>query len=262
MEKEILHKYAEDKNGKIIHISNALLGESYYCPECREKFVFKKGKIRQQHFAHSNSSSNCTGEGYLHKTFKKMLLELLKEHISNKLPLDINWVCNVCNNKHNANLVFGITDVKDEYNLEVCRPDIVLINEVGNIPIIIEIVHKHEPENNVIEYCKNNKTVLIRIKLDSLDDLEKVNNKIIFPTNIIFFDKMNCQNYVNYINYQNQLLRNQILQNQLLANSMPVYSRPRQGGPRINQIETAEQARKRKQHFAIRNNYKNKSKRK
>jgi len=257
MEKEILHKYAEDKNGKIIHISNALLGESYYCPECKEKFVFKKGKIRQQHFAHGNSSLNCTGEGYLHKTFKKMLLELIKDHINKKLPLNINLDCNICKYKHNGNLIGGIIDVKEEYNLEVCRPDIVLINEAGIIPIIIEIVHKHEPENNVFEYCKNNKTVLIRIKLESLDDLENLNNKIIFPTNVIFFDNMNCPNYVNYIN---QLRNNQMLQNQLLANSMQVYNRPRQGGPRIDQIETAEQARKRRQHFAIKNSYRNKSK--
>jgi len=254
MEKEILHKYAEDKNGKIIHISNASTGESYYCPECKEKFVFKKGKIRQQHFSHINNTSNCTGEGYLHKTFKKMLLELIKEHINKKLPLIINWDCNICKNKHNGNLIDRVIDVKDEYNLEVCRPDIALINEVGIIPIIIEIVHKHEPENNVFEYCKKNKTVLIRIKLDSLDDLENINNKIIFPSNVIFFDNMNCQTYVN------QLIQKQLIQKQLLANSMPIYNRPRQGGPRIDQIETAEQARKRRQHFAIKNSYRNKSK--
>jgi hypothetical protein len=251
MKKEILYKYAEDNNGKIIHINNALLGENYYCPECKEKFIFKKGEIRQQHFAHNNTSSNCTGEGYLHKTFKKMLLELIRDHINKKLPLNINWDCNICKNKHNGNLVGEIKDVKDEYNLEICRPDIALINEAGIVPIIIEIVYKHEPENNVIEYCKNNKTVLIRIKLDSLDDLENINNRINFPTNVIFFDNMNCQNYVNYINYQNQLL----------ANSMLVRNRISQGGPRIDHV-VAEHERKRRQQFAIRNYYKNRPKRK
>jgi hypothetical protein len=250
MEKDILYKYAEDKNGKIIHINNALLGESYYCPECKEKFIFKKGKISQQHFAHNNNSSNCTGEGYLHKTFKKMLLELIRDHINKKLPLDIDWNCNICSKKHTGNLVSGIKDVKDEYNLEVCRPDIALINEACIVPIIIEIVHKHEPENNVIEYCKKNKTVLIRIKLDSLNDLENINNIIKLPTNVIFFDKMNCQNY-----------QNQLIQRQLLVNSMPVRNRISQGGPRIDQV-VADHERKRKQQFAIRNYYKNKPKRK
>jgi predicted RNA-binding Zn-ribbon protein involved in translation (DUF1610 family) len=250
---EILHKYAEDGNGKIIHINNALLGESYYCPECKEKFIFRKGKIRQQHFAHSNTSSNCTGEGYLHKTFKKMLLEIISDHINKRLPLNIDWNCNICKEKHNGNLVGGITVVKDEYNLETCRPDIALINEAGVVLIIIEIVHKHEPESNVIEYCKNNKTVLIRIKLDSLDDLENINNIIKSPTNVIFFDKMNCQNYVNY--------QNQLIQKQLLVNSMPIHNRIIQRGPRIDQV-VAEHERKRKQQFAIRNRYKNKPRRK
>jgi hypothetical protein len=254
MEKEILHKYAENRNGKIIHISNALMGESYYCPECNERFAFKKGIIRQQHFAHTNTSSNCTGEGYLHKTFKKMLLEFIRDHINKNLPLNINWDCNICKNQHNGNLIGGIIDVEDEYNLEICRPDIVLINEAGIIPIIIEIVHKHEPENNVIEYCKNNKIVLIRIKLDSLEDLENINDKITFPTNVIFFDNMNCPVYVNY--------QNQLIQNQQLANSVSIYNRPRQGLPRIDQIVAAKQDRNRKQYYAIQNYYKKKSRRK
>ena len=250
---EILYKYAEDNKGKIIHISQALLGASYYCPECKEKFIFRKGKIRQQHFAHSNTSSNCTGEGYLHKAFKKMLLEIISDHINKRLPLNIDWNCNICKEKHNGNLLSGITVVKDEYNLEVCRPDIALINEAGTVPIIIEIVHKHEPENNVIEYCKNNKTVLIRIKLDSLNDLENIDNIIKSPTNVIFFDRMNCPNYVNY--------QNQLIQKHLLANSMPVYNRIKQRGPRIDQVVAEHELNKRKQQFAIRNYY-NKPKRK
>jgi hypothetical protein len=254
VEKEILHRYAENSDGKIIHISNALMGESYYCPECKEKFIFKNGEIRQPHFAHSNTSSNCTGEGYLHKTFKKMLLEFIKNHINKKLPLDINWDCNICQNKHKGNLIGGIIDVKDEYNLDVCRPDIVLINETGITPIIIEVVHKHEPENNVIDYCRNNKIVLIRIKLDSLEDLENINNKITFPTNVVFFDNMNCQNYVNH--------QNQLIQRQLLVNSLSIYNRPRLGLPRIDQVVAAKQEHNRKQHYAIQNYYKKKSRRK
>jgi len=256
MEKEILHKYAENKNGKIIHISNALMGESYYCPECNEKFVFKNGKIRQQHFAHSNTSSNCIGEGYLHKTFKKMLLEFIKDHINKNLPLNIKWVCNICQKEHFANLITGIIDVKDEHNLEMCRPDIALINEAGIIPIIIEIVHRHEPENNVLEYCKNYKTVLIRIKLDSLEDLENINNKIMFPTNVVFFDNMLCPVYVNYIHNQNLLIQRRSLANSILAN------KPRHGGPKIDQVEATKQGRNKKQHFAIQNYYKKKSRKK
>ena len=89
---ELLNKFAEDNNGKIIHIKNAVKGVDYYCPKCKEKLALKKGNIRQQHFSH-NHSSNCTGtgEGYLHKAFKKMLLEIVKNNIMNKLPMVIYW---------------------------------------------------------------------------------------------------------------------------------------------------------------------------
>jgi hypothetical protein len=254
MSKEILYKYAEDNRGKIIHINNALLGESYYCPECKEKFIFKKGKIRQQHFAHNNTSSNCTGEGYLHKTFKKMLLELINDYVIKKLPLDINWNCNICKSNHNSNLLRGINDVKDEYNLEVCRPDIVLINDAGIVPVIIEIVDKHEPEKNVIDYCVKNNIILIRIKLDSINDLDNVEDKIKFPTNLLFFNQLRCP-----IFYRNYLIQQPSIPKQLIQN----YNRIRRSGPNIDQIEAShERDRQRKQHFAIQSYYKKKYRKK
>jgi len=259
MGNNILYKFAEDINGKIIHISNALPGVDYYCPECKEKFFFKKGNIRQHHFAHNNSSSNCTGtgEGYLHRTFKKMLLEFIKNNLNNKLPIIITWKCNICNMEHNGTFLNNIIDAKDEYNLAECRPDIALIYKNGNVPIIIEIVDKHEPEKNVIDYCKKHNTILIRIKLDSLDDLEKVENKIKFPSNVIFFSEMLCPNYTNYLQHQ---LKQQQLNVQIAFQN---NTRNMQRGPTIDQIEASrERDRQRKQHFAIKNYYKKKPGRK
>jgi predicted RNA-binding Zn-ribbon protein involved in translation (DUF1610 family) len=254
MGNDILNKFAEDNNGKIIHIKNALSGVDYYCPECKEKFILKKGDIRQHHFAHNNSSSSCigTGEGYLHKAFKKMLLENIKNNLNNKSPIIINWICNVCSMQHNGDLLNDIIDVKDEYNLVECRPDIALIHKNGNVPVIIEIVDKHEPEKNVIDYCIKHNTVLVRIKLDSIDDLENIDNKLKFPSNVVFFNKMNCQIFRNYLLQQQQ-------QQQLYAQIILRNNRSRQGGPKIDQIEASrERDRKRKQYFAIKNYYKKK----
>jgi len=244
---EILYKYAEDVNGKIIHINNAMAGENYFCPECKEKFTFRNGKIRQRHFSHTNTSYNCTGEGYLHKTFKKMLLELIRNNLSNNLPLIINFKCNICNMEHNGDILNGIIEVKDEYNLEMCRPDIVLINKKNMVPIIIEIVDKHEPENNVFNFCKINGTVLIRIKIETVNDLENVNKKISFPSNVVFFNQLNCPSYQQYIIQQQQT------QKIILNNNRTI-----QRGPTIEQLE----AKKRRQYYAIKNSYKNKPKRK
>jgi len=254
MKNDILNKFAEDNNGKIIHINNALSDVDYYCPECKERFILKKGNIRQHHFAHNNSSSSCTGtgEGYLHKAFKKMLLEFIKINISNKSEIIINWRCNICNMEHNGNLLNEIIDVKDEYNLVECRPDIALINKNGNTPIIIEIVDKHEPEKNVIDYCIKNNIVLIRIKLDSINDLENIENKIKYPSILVFFNKMNCPNFRNYL-----------LQQQYNAQIIPKYNGNRQSRPTIDQIEASRtHDRERKQYFAIKNYYKKKNRKK
>jgi hypothetical protein len=249
MEKEILFKYAENNNGNIIHINNATKGENYFCPDCKDALIFKKGNIRQKHFSHKNSSSNCTGEGYLHKTFKKMLLEYLRNCINNNLPFTISFKCNICNLEHNGTILNGIVDVKDECILENCRPDIALINKNGIVPIIIEIVVTHEPESNVFEICKKYNITLIRIKLDTINDLENIENKIKLPSNVILFNQMNCPNFQQYVIQQRLMQRNN-------PQIFTINNRPIQRGPTIEKIE----ANKRRQHYAIKNYYKNKLK--
>ena len=95
-----------------------------------------------------------------------------------------------------SSLLLGISDIEMEYLLEVCRPDMVLLTQKGNVPFIVD---KHEPENNVIEYCKTKNIVLIRIKLKSIDDLENIDKKMKFPTNVMFFNALDCPNYRNYL---------------------------------------------------------------
>ena len=111
---DILHKRAVDDTGQIIHIDSAVKGVNYYCPNCKDKFTFRKGEKRQHHFSHNNLSSNCTGEGYLHKTIKKMLIEFLKEHIISKKAIEFSAQCNVCNMVHTYTLLQGMVDVLEE----------------------------------------------------------------------------------------------------------------------------------------------------
>jgi len=114
---EIQYKFAENENGDIVHINNAIAGKNYNCPECKVKFILRKGNIRQRHFAHNDLPLNCNPEGYLHKTFKKLLYQKIMDHIKNSMPLEIRWVCNVCNGLHTTNLLFGISDAKIEHFL-------------------------------------------------------------------------------------------------------------------------------------------------
>jgi hypothetical protein len=235
MAMEILHKYAEDNNGNIIHITDAETGKKYFCPGCKEEFLFKNGRIRQKHFSHKNQTQVCGGggEGYLHETFKKMLFYKIVKNINENEPLVINWKCNICNNGHFHDLLLGIKEIMTEYNLEGCRPDLVLFNEMGQVPFIIEIVDTHEPENNVIEYCKKNNTILIKIKLKDLNDLDNIDNIIKNPSNVIFFNEMQCPVFVNIMQQKIQM-----------QNRITPKKRTGQRGALIDRIDEAQRSRK------------------
>ena len=194
MIKDIKYKFAEDENGVTVFVTSAISGKKYHCSDCKEEMIFKNGNIRQKHFSHKNIE-NCgkgTGEGYLHATFKHLLLQHIKGCITEKKPLEISWICNICNGQHNFNLIQNIVDIKTEFALENCRPDLVLFDTTGRVPAIIEIVDKHEPETNVLELCKKYSLFLVRIKLDSLSDLENIENKIKLPSNVYIFNPMQC----------------------------------------------------------------------
>jgi competence CoiA-like predicted nuclease len=96
MEKEILYTTALDKNDSFIHINNAEKGVNYYCPLCKKEFILRKsGKTgkgsRRPHFAHNELTPNCTPEGVLHYSFKKMLIDLLDKYKAENKPFILNW---------------------------------------------------------------------------------------------------------------------------------------------------------------------------
>jgi len=257
MLKELLYPIAVDKNGNLIHIRNAEKGGEYYCPYCKTKFVFnrsiKTGKgSRRPHFSHDKLSPNCTSESYLHSTFKLMLLEKLNQCISGHLPLEVKYKCTICQREHTASLSHGLTAVKAEHDMKVCRPDIALFDGNGRVFAVIEIVVKHEPEEAALNYYKNNNIVLVQIKLDSEDDLEKVDEKIKVPSKVITFNPLICPFYKQFIAYQQQQM---LLQGQ--SSGIHGYGITR-GGSKIEQIESAKMANERKRHFAIKNYYRNK----
>lgn len=202
--KEILYVTAFDKKGILVKAKNAVKIEDYFCPECKEKLILKKsGKTgkgsRRPHFAHYAESPNCTPEGVLHKSFKLLFLEKIKQCIASKTPINISWECIYCHEKHQGNLLQFVADAKDEYVMEKCRPDIALLNQDGKVFGVIEIIVTHKPEYTAIAYYKENKIILIQIELNSEDDLENIDTKINIPTSVDYCFNIKCPNHGNYI---------------------------------------------------------------
>jgi len=196
---ELLYTIAIDEYGNSVHIDKAQKGLKYFCPECKNEFILRKsGKTgkgsRRAHFAH-NTSENCNRDDYLHSSFQILLLEKMKECLKNGSPLVITWKCNYCKKEHSANLLGGVFDIKHEYDMKICRPDIALINEKGNVLTVIELINTHKPEEYAVNHYKNNNIVLIKILLDSLEDLEKIEIKIKNPSEVDFCFNMLKQNY-------------------------------------------------------------------
>jgi hypothetical protein len=202
MIKELIHPIAVDIEGKIININQAQKGDQYFCPYCKGKFIFnrsiKQGKgSRRTHFSHEVLTPNCTSEGYLHSTFKIMLLEILQNHIAAARPFEINFKCNICQNIHTIDLLGIASAAKSEYDLKVARPDIALLREDGNVYAVIEIVDTHDLENSVINFYRDSEIFVVKIILESEDDLEKVEERSKSPSEVTLCNQEQCPVFRN-----------------------------------------------------------------
>lgn len=73
----------------------------YKCPNCEKDVIFRKGQIKQPHFAHYKSESPCyyydkPSESQIHKDAKLLMKKLL----DNKTYISINIRCKYCENRH------------------------------------------------------------------------------------------------------------------------------------------------------------------
>jgi len=200
MAKEILYTTAIDENGELVFVDKAEKGKAYYCPLCRTEFVLKKsgntGKgSKQPHFAHSQVTTNCTPEGVLHYSFKKLLIGLLEEHLTEKKALETKWNCDACHQSYKGNLLEDIHSIREEYNLRVCQPDIALLDANEEVAAAIEIVVTHEPEENALQYYKENKIILIQINLSSEEDLKLIGKRITNLDNVNYCLNPRCSYY-------------------------------------------------------------------
>jgi hypothetical protein len=193
----ILYTVAFDKSNNLILAKDAEKGDSFTCPICDEKLILRKsGKTgkgaKRPHFAHHKFTENCKPETVLHYTFKRFLSCYIENQIIKKAPIPIRWKCKYCDKEHTGNLLKTVADVKTEYNMNVCQPDIALFNSAGRLFAVIEIIVTHKPEDKVVAYYKDNNIILIEIILASDDDINNIEQKISNPDLIDFCYNPKC----------------------------------------------------------------------
>lgn len=83
-----------------------------------------------------------------------------------------------------ADILNDISDIKLEYDLGECRPDIALINTNNKVSYVIEIVFTHKPEERVLQFYNEQKIICILIKINGYKDCDNIENKLLHPTNV------------------------------------------------------------------------------
>lgn len=187
--KTLLYEYAKSENDVFTHIDDAIKEHCYRCIQCGEPLIIKEGTKKRKHFAHK-SNSNCDGESYIHKIWKKRIKDkfysesqfVVKYYVGTpckdltsclikKIIPDLK--CNKCYLKE--------TDLKQEY--DTCEEEVEYKGFIGDIvlsdsknpdkePLFIEIDYTHPCEEEKIA----SRIKIIEFKVE--DDREKPVNLI------------------------------------------------------------------------------------
>lgn len=199
--KNLLLPYALNNDGDLVHIDNANKDEKYTCPVCGSELCLRQSRLpigskfyKRSHFAHlsDNTNYNKCSESFLHKLFKERCADFISDKIKKQESIIIKWNCDICREKHQRNLIENICDVKTEYRLNECIPDIALLDDKGNLVSVIEIIFTHKPEENVTRFYKENNILCIEIIVKDFEDCDKIQEKLSEPSKINLCPNPKC----------------------------------------------------------------------
>jgi len=109
---------AHDKDGLIVSPTDAQKSNSYYCPNCGDSLILRKGEKKVTHFAHK-VTDKCSYETIIHKLAKQRIAEVINSYIETKNePPVIKRLCHVCNWLTRQKLPDRITSVSTEKKLK------------------------------------------------------------------------------------------------------------------------------------------------
>lgn len=204
------YEYALDDEENAVFIEDAIPKKMYRCPDCNSEMIPRKGDIRTNHYSHKNIELHKSiNETPLHYNTKWFIHNLIKDSLQNKRRIYNEIMCpkqdiysiykyipygifETHQIEHNVewyfpeNHILKPIDIFFDYyvtdgidNLDVEKKDQKFIPDVSllkNDKLIkaIEIVHTHDDSNEKTDYYRDNKIDVIKIKVQSEDDLESI----------------------------------------------------------------------------------------
>jgi hypothetical protein len=205
--KDILFPIALNSTSELCYAKDAPKDEEYYCTECKKEMILKRGVAgkKRPHFAHKQISPNCYPETVLHNAYKNLLFSRLVRALTNQEQVSIEWACKICGEKHKLNLLENIDKVQLESYVENYKPDMVLLRQ-GRPVSAIEIIVTHKPEKEAEDYYVAEKISVIKIFLESDEDIYSVENNPLIPPSVEYCLELprcpKCGNYMEkkYLN--------------------------------------------------------------
>lgn len=182
--------YGLNALGELTNIKDATRNSSgvYFCIQCNDELIVRKGEINRHHFSHKNKLA-CNYETYLHKIGKLKFFSIYKNCLENNIPFYIESnpikICTTCNEKENHNFncnmysgseKIDLTTIFDKVYLEKNHNDFiadVLLKSTKRLEVIfIEICVTHQCED--IKIKSGNRIIEIKVEkevdIDFLDD--------------------------------------------------------------------------------------------
>lgn len=204
------YEYALDDERNAVFIEDAISGKEYRCPDCNSEMIPRKGNIRTYHYSHKNIEYHKgISESPLHYNTKWFVHNLIKDALQNKIQIYSEVMCPKQDVYHTYNKIpYGIYEIHQiEYNVEgyfskdyILKPidkpfDYYVTDRIDNVAVekneqkfrpdvslfkndklikAIEIVHTHDDSAEKTDYYRDNKIDVIKIKVDSEDDLKSI----------------------------------------------------------------------------------------
>lgn len=206
---KLANPWALDSNGNPILPENAERHGNYTCPKCHEPLnVRKRGKgehSRRDHFYHKVDTA-CKGysphetESYIHKVAKTGIFKILQSCIENNQQFTVSWACPTCNKQFNGNLLHHTKSVLIEKQFadnaegqDHKQPDVSLVDENGQLIVAIEIVYTHDIEPDTWEFYNANNIVAIRLKFETVEELNDLKHKLQNPDSVNVCLNVTCK---------------------------------------------------------------------
>ena len=123
----------------------------------------------------------------------------IKEH--QEFP--ISWTCCNCNQELQGNLVQRARSVVEEKKYGSSRPDIALLDAEGRPIVAIEVVFKHDVEDNTLDFYQDSSIVLVRVEVHSAEDCNDMVQKLSHPDSVNLCFNGECSSCQSMKHYRN-----------------------------------------------------------